>query len=386
MESRRDVHLNSSPKDCGVGSKQLTVLHVIETLARGGAEQLLVTLLPELVRQGVNAEVVVLRGPYDLEGELERAGVVVHRLKERRKWAIVSSAVELAKLAKVRQADILHAHLYFPISITATTKILGLFKGVTHASFHNLAYGGANKRTWKLWLRQKLSRFLVRRGIDQPQAVSKASEKHFITTYGRNDVKVIYNAVDLGLIGAITASANDAIVLPGRLVKEKGHLDLIRALELLEGPCPEVVFAGDGPMRPTLEDRIKSSELPVTISGRLSHHEMLKTIRAARLVVIPSRYEGFGLTALEALALGRPVVSTTAGGLPEVMGELGSLVPPADPSALALALSQALTDHEWRKTQERHGPPRAAQFSVEAIASQQIALYRQTLKSKNTGQ
>ena len=156
-------------------SAPLIVLHVIETLSRGGAERLLVVVLPELARQGMRAEVVVLRGPLDLQAELKAEGISVHVLPKRGKWALLGAARDLARLAKKRKADILHAHLYFPTLITALTKVLHLFNGVTHASFHNLAYGGANKRTWKLSLRQKIAKFLVLRGIDQPQGVSQAS-------------------------------------------------------------------------------------------------------------------------------------------------------------------------------------------------------------------
>ena len=359
-------------------SAHLTVLHVIETLSRGGAERLLVTVLPELVRQGMRAEVVVLRPVLDLQAELEAEGIAVHILPKRGKWALLGAARDLARLAKECRADIIHAHLYFPTVITALARLLRLFDGVTHASFHNLAYGGANKRTWKLVLRQKLAQFLVPRGINQPQGVSQASADHFAAAYGLRNVVVIQNAMDIRILEAIDFSTGDAVVLPGRLVPEKGHLDLIAALALLKTPCPPVIFAGDGPLRSKLEDEIRVTGLPITITGRLLYPDMLRTVAAARLVVIPSRYEGFGLTALEALALGRPVVASTAGGLPEVMGDLGYQVDPADPPALARAVDAALTDPDWILAQEAAGPGQAAQFAVPTIAARQIALYQQT--------
>ena len=363
-------------------SAPLIVLHVIETLSRGGAERLLVVVIPELARQGMRAEVVVLRGPLDLQAELKAEGISVHVLPKRGKWALLGAARDLARLAKKRKADILHAHLYFPTLITALTKVLHLFNGVTHASFHNLAYGGANKRTWKLSLRQKIAKFLVLRGIDQPQGVSQASADHFAAAYGLKNIVVIHNAMDMRILEGIDIPVGEAVVIPGRLVPEKGHLDVIAALGLLRIPCPEVIFAGDGPLRSRLESEIRAARLPITITGYLSYPEMLRTVASARLVVIPSHYEGFGLTALEALALGRPIVASTAGGLPEVMGSLGYQVAPNDPSALAQALETALTNLNWRQEQEAAGTRQAVQFSVRPIAARQIALYQQSYNSK----
>lgn len=361
---------------------QLTVLHVIESLTTGGAERLLVTVLPELVRQGMRAEAVVLRAPFDLKADLEAQGILVHVLPKRGKWALLGSARDLARLARERDADILHAHLYFPTVITALARRLRLFSGVTHASFHNLAYSGANKRTWKLILRQKLAKFLVPRGIDQPQSVSRASASHFASSYGLRNIVVIHNAMEMRKLETIDVSSGDALVLPGRLVQEKGHLDLIAALALLQTPCPPVIFAGDGPLRADLEEKILATGLPITITGRLTYADMLNTVARARLVVIPSRQEGFGLTALEALALGRPVVATTSGGLPEVMGDLGYQVAPADPRSLAAALETVLADPIWMREQEAAGPGQAAQFAVPTIAARQIALYQRTYSVK----
>ena len=362
----------------------LRVLHVIETLSSGGAERLLVTMLPNLVSQGVHAEVVVLRPPLDLQIDLEAVGITVHLLPKRGRWSLLKAASDLARIASVREIDIIHAHLYFPTAVTALSKLLKLFHGVTHATFHNLAYSGANKNTWKLALRKKLMRTLVSLGIDQPQAVSQASAEHFSQAFGLRNVVVINNAFDVSVVEAIRVSRGDSIVLPGRLVAEKGHLDLIAALTKLRFSCPPVIFAGEGPLRAQLEVEIAKTGLPISITGKLNHIDMLETIAMARLVVIPSRFEGFGLTALEALALGTPIVASTAGGLPEVLGDVGFQVPPGDAVALSAATEAALCDKEWAHAQDAAGRARASKFDVSVVAKQQINLYQQTLSLKGT--
>ena len=361
----------------------MKVLHFIETLASGGAERLMITLLPELARQGLDVELAVQRPPLDLQPDLEARGVPVHVLPQRRKWAIPMAARDLAELARRRNVDVIHAHLYFPTVVSAAVRWLNLQKCTTHSTFHNLAYDGANERTWKLEGRRLLAGFLVRRGIDLPQAVSRASADHFKSAYKLRDVAVLPNAIDLSVLDKIDTRHGEALVLPGRLVPEKGHMDLIAALGLMKTTCPPVIFAGGGPLQTKLEDEIRGAGLPIEVTGSLPYSEMLGIIAAARIVVIPSRYEGFGLTALEALALGRAVVASKAGGLPEVLGELGRLVSPSDPAALAAALDAVLANPEWIKKQEAAGPKRAAQFALPNIAARQILLYRDIRSSKN---
>jgi glycosyltransferase involved in cell wall biosynthesis len=112
---------------------------------------------------------------------------------------------------------------------------------------------------------------------------------------------------------------------------------------------------------------------------------MLGAMAAADLVVVPSRFEGFGLTALEAMALGRPVVATTAGGLPEVIehGVSGWLVAPAEPQALAAAISSLLDNAALRTSLGSAAKERANDhFALPAIARRLCDIYRTLITSR----
>ncbi len=97
-------------------------------------------------------------------------------------------------------------------------------------------------------------------------------------------------------------------------------------------------------------------------------------LRAAELVVVPSRAEPFGLVALEALAAGRPLLVTDAGGLREVVPPEVPRVPPADPPALAAALAALLADGPRRARLAALGPPHAARFTWAAAARRTAAI------------
>ena len=101
--------------------------------------------------------------------------------------------------------------------------------------------------------------------------------------------------------------------------------------------------------------------------------------RQAEAVAYPSLEEGFGLPALEALACGSVLVTTTGSAMEEVVGDAALLVPPRDPAALAAALRQALTDESARSRLRADGPVRAREFTWAASVDQHLAAYTAAL-------
>ena len=354
--------------------KPIRALHVIDSLGRGGAEQMLVTLLPALAKQGCTAQVAVLRPPYDLQPMLESHGIPVHRLTAWSKWTLPRRARAIARIARKADADIIHAHLYFPAITVALLRLMRLHRARTFVSFHNLAYAGANKAGLGLWAKRQIARVLYPLGIDQTLAVSQAVAQHYRAALGLKTPKILYNPVEIPpLPDPHPARTLFRVVVPGRLVHEKGHQDLIQALTLLKTPI-EMVFAGGGPLQEILSETAPD----VRITGPLSHAQMQQEIQSADLVVLPSRYEGFGLTAAEAMALGRPVLATTAGGLPEVLGDAGRLVPVQDAPALAAALDALLQDDAERQRLGAAGRLRAQTcFATPAIAARLVGFYHE---------
>lgn len=359
----------------------MKILHVIDTLARGGAERLLVMLLPELARQGHDVAVAVRGAPYDLQPELEVAGVPVIRLPKRHKWNLIAGARDIARA--MPDADILHAHLYFPAVNTALARLLGLTRAKTCVTFHNLAYAGANRDGLKLRFRKALARRLYPRGMDARLAVSQTVADHYGTALSLDRIAVMHNPIDLDAIAATFAPprAPDAplhIVLPGRLVPEKGHGDLLDALRdaRLAGLALRVTFAGHGSLQASLQDLSADQPFPLEITGNLDHAAFLRVMAGADIVTVPSRFEGFGLTALEAMALSKPVIASTAGGLPEVVSETGHLVTPGDAAALAGAILKLATDPALRDRMGRAARARAeAEFALPAISARLADLY-----------
>lgn len=375
----------------------MKVLHFIESLGVGGAETLLLNQLPELQSQGDEVTLAVMRGPFDLRPALESQGVRVVVLGARHRWNLIGAARELAALVQSGGFSVVHAHLYFPAVVTALSRRLGLQRAAQVVSFHNLAYApGVNKAGAGLRWRKRLAAALYPRGFDAMLGVSAAVARHYEQALGLRGVQVLHNPVPRGVAGrAVLGPAPAAepgrfsLVVPGRLVHEKGHADFLQALARLraEGRRLSVTLAGHGPLCASLEQQIGQQGLDdcVAITGALPHAQLLDLVQAADLVVVPSRFEGFGLTALEAMALGRPVLATTAGGLPEVIehGASGWLVAPQDPALLAQAIRQLMDDAPLRQRLGAAGRQRAQlHFSLHAVTARLRDIYRRAVQAR----
>jgi glycosyltransferase involved in cell wall biosynthesis len=171
----------------------------------------------------------------------------------------------------------------------------------------------------------------------------------------------------------------------GRLEAHKGVSVLIEAVAATPGVTLEIV--GDGPERDALVrlvDRLGLAER-VHVTGPVDHDDLPARYRRFDVVVVPSLttpswIEQFGRVAVEAMASGVAVVASDSGSLPEVLGDAGVLVPPADVPALAAALARLRDQPDERARLGRAGRERAHRYSWPAIAARQLALY-ETMRS-----
>lgn len=208
-------------------------------------------------------------------------------------------------------------------------------------------------------------------------AVSEAVRQH-LCKQGLNPAKVqvVHNGIDLTrffprpleeakrLLGYGTKQT--LVGLFGRLSPEKGQqAALIAMAQLLRSsPGTRLLLVGEGPSRNALVQL--AADLGITDRVDLFgfQQDVRHIMAACDLVLVPSRKEGFGLAAVEAMAMARPVIATRVGGLPEVVseGETGLLVPAEEPLALAAAIELALQQRDRAATMGLNGRRRAENF------------------------
>jgi glycosyltransferase involved in cell wall biosynthesis len=174
----------------------------------------------------------------------------------------------------------------------------------------------------------------------------------------------------------------DGLLFVGRLVSVKGADLAIEAVRRLreEGAETTLTVCGDGPDRFELEKQVRDAGLQnvVTFEGWTSPEELAVHYRQAEALLVPSRYEPFGIVALEAIASGSPVVAAQTGGLPEAVGECGLLVPPGDPAALADAVERVLRP-DIRRTLSEAMPAHVDRHRIDRIAHEYLEIFYEAL-------
>jgi len=164
--------------------------------------------------------------------------------------------------------------------------------------------------------------------------------------------------------------------------------DVVRIFAEVNREIPSVlVMIGDGPDRPAAEEEARMLGVADSVSFLGKLDRIAPLLAAADLFLLPSQSESFGLSALEALASGVPVVGTNAGGLPEVVrnGETGVLCRVGDIPGMAAASLEILQDPKrWSEMSKLAAADARDRFSRDAIVSKYESLYRTSLPAKNT--
>jgi glycosyltransferase involved in cell wall biosynthesis len=199
----------------------------------------------------------------------------------------------------------------------------------------------------------------------RPEAVAALRERYGLT-------------VDTPVVGAIT-----------RFYPEKATEVLVEAFAEVARrvPAARLLLVGDGPQRPVLEARARELGLADRIRFAGFQHDPELHVRLFRVTAVPSREEGLGMTAIESLAAGVPVVATRVGGLPEVVthGRSGLLVPPDDPAALAGALVRVLAEPGLREQLALGARAESRRFTIDRFVDRMEALYRSVSRDGRRG-
>lgn len=220
-------------------------------------------------------------------------------------------------------------------------------------------------------------------------AVSNAVKRDCVDRLGMrsDDVTVIHTGIDPpGEIDEHAAAelreawgAGDGVPLIltiARLSYEKGLDTLIDAAAVLRRthPTAKFVVLGEGPDRPLLEERIRSNGLTDCVALAGFHADVWPAIAAADIICLPSKSEGMPNVLLEAMAVGKPIVATAVGGIPEAVASNmnGLLVPAEDPAALAAALAQLVDD---RSLARRLGAAAKRTVADRFLARDAVAAY-----------
>ena len=239
-------------------------------------------------------------------------------------------------------------------------------------------------RRWYSFLRMQIK---VVRQLDHVVTVSECSRRDIATEFGRPEKRthVIGNGIDTHLF----RPRPDIARVPFRLMTTtssdqplKGFAVLLEALRQVRKDLPKAHLLVIGKLQPDGRNQRLLKELGledcVSFRSGISDEELVEEYARASVAVCPSLYEGFGLPAAEAMSCGVPLVSSSGGALPEVVGDAGLLTPPGDVSALAEAISRVLNNRVLAQALMQMGRQRiVSEFCWDRVAAQLTQYYHQ---------
>jgi glycosyltransferase involved in cell wall biosynthesis len=382
----------AAPRD-DVRTDRPTLLHVTSDTGRyGGKDAVVFTLLTRLRASGeYDVEVVCFRREIVYQ-EFLGEGIPAHVLKMY--WTFDLSALgRLASVVRDRSVHLIHTH---DNKSHFLGRIVGRRLGIPVIStFHGQTKFGLElnvfKRTLYHWLVRKtdglVTHFIAVSSELRGELLRRGIEPHRIS--------LIPNGIDADQFVASASRApsrqqegiaDDAYVIGvvGRLSGEKGHRHFLQAVAPLCRSRPNLtcLVVGDGPLRAALESDAARLGIRERVLFAGFRRDIATMYALMDVVVLPSLGEGLPVTLLEAMAMGKPMVATRVGGVPEVIdnGRDGLIVSPADPNSLRVALERILQDSGLAEGFGRSAAAKVrARFGADLLARRTTEVYRGVL-------
>jgi glycosyltransferase involved in cell wall biosynthesis len=346
---------------------------------RGGQNQVLVTVMG---LRALGHRTMLVANPHGELRQRAREGLDLLPLAPKTEMDL-NAAWRLSRILKQLRPDVVHAHDPHGVAMAALALSMStqLAKPPLVASrrvdFH---LRGTSLSRWKY---RQVDCFLCASGaIRQMLIADGVPDRRAV---------VVHEGIDIGHVEAAPpAKLHEEFWLPHQaplvgnvaaLVPHKGQRHLVDAalLVLPLVPVARFVIAGEGELRPALEKQIREHHLEKHVLLAGFRPDVLSLHKAFDIFVMSSLTEGLGTSLIDAMACGKPVVATRAGGIPEVVvdGETGFLVAPRDHDAMARAIVSLLKDEALRRRMGEAGRARArVRFSAERMVQDTLRVYQ----------
>ena len=353
----------------------MKILYVITGLGLGGAERVVADLADRMTLLGHNVKIAYLTGEIQIKPTSSGVEIIPLNLSSIKDF--LSASKKYRKLLKSFCPDVVHAHMVHANIFTRLNRALCPVPKII-CTAHSSNEGGKTRMA-----AYRLTNHLA----DVNTNVSRNATEALINkgAFSKHNVITVYNGIDLRKFEKNHDSVNlDKNVLNlisvGSFSDAKDYPNLINAFAILKSRSNsniKLTIVGDGELRPQIESLIKELNLDkdITLLGRRS--DIPELLNASDIFLLASKFEGFGLVVAEAMACNCYVVATDSGGVAEVMGNTGRLVPIKDSEALAEAIEQTigLNKKDILENNKKARDRIERFFSLEASVQKWLALY-----------
>jgi glycosyltransferase involved in cell wall biosynthesis len=359
----------------------MKIVHIINSLASGGAEKLLLDTIPIYRKKGIEVDLLVLNGtPSPFMQALQETGCCsIYSLGLKS----VYNPIQVFKLMPfLKKYDIAHVHLFPSQYWVVLAKLLSFSKIKLILTEHN----STNPRLENPFI--AIIDRLFYRFYDKVVCVSNEILKTFKNYTGLIESKfiVIENGVDLQSIHVAKPyikneiskffTAKDFVLIQvARFDRQKGQETVIKSLKDLPEKV-KLILVGEGTFKIKCQELVQELQLEqrvVFLGQRMDVPELLKT---ADVVVLSSKYEGLSLSSIEGMASGKPFVASDVPGLHEIVQDAGVLFKQGDAKDLANKIEKLLTDEVYYQEIVNSCLKRSEQFDIQLMIEKHLHLYQ----------
>jgi glycosyltransferase involved in cell wall biosynthesis len=386
--------------------KKLKVLQIITRIDKGGSAEDIVITAMGLDKE--RYELTLMSGPVedpsqDRKKEIEGYGIrhifIPELVRNINLFKDLMAFLKIYRVLRKEKFDIVHTH-------TSKAGLLGRLAAkmarvpiIIYTPHGHVFFGYFSSLKTKIFiLLEKLASPLA----DKIVALTNGEKEDYIVYKIASERKlaIICSGVDLNRFKELSSDEkrkikkelgipeNSLVVgTAGRLVPIKGLEFLVEASKIIVSKYPDTyfLFAGDGPLRQSLEKKACRMGVKDNIIFLGWRDDVPKIISIFDIFVLPSLNEGMGRVLVEAMSLGKPIVASEIGGIPDLVihGKNGFLVPPKNPKELAKYIQILLDNEEKRQKLGLAGKRMAVNFSAQIMLKKTSNLYEELLKQKS---
>lgn len=345
----------------------MKILHVITSLEVGGAQKLLTELLP-LQANSENVTLLVYKRVYnDFEKAVEQNSIRIISLEENNFY----NPKVIIRMRKIfKDYDIVHAHL-FPTLYWASLAARGLKTKLIYTE-HSTFNSRRNK-----WYFKPIERFMYKK-YDKIISISRQTQEALTLWLGENDERfiIIENGVDTKKFSLIKSPViPESLIMVSRFATSKDQETVIKAMKYINKKA-KLRLVGDGENRINCEKIAKELGLSDRIQFMGARSDIAELISSSYIGIQSSKWEGFGLTAVEIMSCGKPVVASDVEGLKQVVEGAGLIFKCGNVIELADIINNLLNDKEYYNKISDKCLQRAQKYDISVMSQKYLSVYK----------
>lgn len=353
----------------------MKILQVITSLGTGGAERLLTDSIPMYRERGIDMEVLLLNGNktpfYEM---MEHQDIKIYSLTTGHLKKVYNPLLIWKIIPFLKRYDIVHVHLFPALYWVAMAQMLSFGKGPLIFTEHSTYNRRMHRRFWRMTDRLVYGQYSKIVSITDDVRIRICSYLHL----NQSKFDIIHNGINLKkFTPSVPGKKKNGVVTLIQVAgfrKEKDQQTVIRSLQYLpDNVC--LLLVGDGETRPACESVVKKLELCDRVSFLGVRTDIQELLHASDIVILSSHGEGFGLSVVEGMAVGKPVIASDIPGLHLVVKGAGILFPPGDARGLADEIFKLITHSGYYNIVASKCLERSRMYDIHTMVNNYIELY-----------